>query len=166
MLDPSSNGIQRFKILKDVEINRLLLALIYFSCPQHVIDSNENTRGISIDFVNAYIKEVIERFKNNVVELNKDKDIPTETKIHEFQNQARCMQIIFTRLSVLRVKIDLGVYNEARQFLLYLEKISGDAAFSKRSESEYKKNRSTDDRRREPRSQSTAPRVNSNNNRR
>lgn len=36
VLDPSQNGVQRVKMLKDIEVNRLLMALIYYYNPQNI----------------------------------------------------------------------------------------------------------------------------------
>ncbi len=125
VLDPAQNGIQRVKMLKDIEVNRLLQALLFYATPSNINQPEKQTQCIPTPVLNSFIKELLDRFKESAIELNKNAtEIPVTTQRVEQQSQTRCLQSLFSRLSQLRIKVDLTIYNEARSFLLYLEKTS------------------------------------------
>jgi len=63
VLEPSQNGVQRVRMLKDIEVNRLLQALLYYSNPKNIDQPKSETECISIPILNSFIKELVDRFK-------------------------------------------------------------------------------------------------------
>ena len=87
VLEPSQNGVQRVRMLKDIEVNRLLQALLYYSNPKNIDQPNSEKECISIPVLNTFIKELLDRFKQSAEEYNKKlTDIPVTTQRLHFEN--------------------------------------------------------------------------------